>query len=55
MIYEGDIYEYFEGESSVEIMKAFKYETSFEIAAKRLNMTDGLALELYNTIIMTNH
>lgn len=55
VIYEGDIYEYFGVNHSdiLEHMKCFSYKSSFEISAKRLNLTDAMALELYNTCIIS--
>ncbi len=54
VIYEGDIYEYFKVSHSqtLEISKAFSYKSSFSIEAKRTNLTDSMALELYQTCII---
>ncbi|MEG0326825.1 MAG: hypothetical protein RR618_09920 [Cellulosilyticaceae bacterium] len=55
VVYEGDIYEYFgvEYSDTLEKMKCFSYKSSFEISAKRLNLTDAMALELYDTFIIS--
>lgn len=52
IIYEGEVYDYFEDYSIVSPSKAFKYKNSFDISAKRLNLTDSMALEIYQTQII---
>lgn len=55
IIYEGDIYKYFgvDYSDTLENMKCFSYKSSFDISAKRLNLTDAMALELYETCIIS--
>lgn len=43
---------YFEDYSIVSPSKAFKYKNSFDISAKRLNLTDSMTLEIYQTQII---
>jgi len=52
IIYEGDIYDYFGDEEILKYAKAFRYNQSFDISAKRLNLTDSMSLEIGQTIIM---
>lgn len=51
VIFEGEVAEFFP-ETSVKEVRAFTYESSFNIEAKRLNLTDNMALELYQTMII---
>lgn len=53
--YEGDVYRYFKASYSREPlkeMKAFSYKDWFIIEAKRLNLSDSMALEIYRTCII---
>jgi len=52
VIYEGEVFDYFEDYSVVENAKAFSYKNSFDISAKRLNLTDNMSLEIYQTMVM---
>ena len=51
VIFEGEITEFFP-EKVPESVRAFSYQNSFNIEAKRLNMTDSTTLELYQTMII---
>lgn len=51
VIFEGEVTEYFPA-TTVKEVRAFAYESSFNIEAKRLNLTDNMALELYQTMIV---
>jgi len=51
VIFEGEVAEFFP-ETTVKKVRGFAYEKSFVIEAKRLNLTDNMALELYQTMII---
>ncbi len=51
IIFEGNIIEFFTSKTP-EKPRAFSYQSSFNIEAKRLNLTNGMALELYQTMII---
>lgn len=51
VIFEDDITAYFPS-PIVEKVKGFAYQSSFKIEAKRLNLTDGMSLQLYQTMII---
>lgn len=51
MIFEGEVTEFFP-EKTVKEVRAFTYKKSFNIEAKRLNLSENMALELYQTMIM---
>lgn len=51
-LYEGDIQEYFGYDTVFEQAKTFQYQNSFEIAAKRRNMSDEMQLSLEDTMIV---
>lgn len=50
-VYEGDVVEYFE-DLAIDPPKTFQYSMSFELAAKRRNMSDGMQIELKETMIV---
>lgn len=52
VIYEGDVWDYFGDYDILKYAKAFHYNKSFDISAKRLNLTDSMSLEIGQTIIM---
>lgn len=51
-LFEGDIEEYFDYDTTFERAKTFQYKNSFEIAAKRRNMSDEMQLSLEDTMIV---
>lgn len=51
VIFEGEVTEFFP-ETNVKEVRAFSYKKNFDIEAKRLNLTDNMALELYQTMII---
>ena len=51
-LFEGDIEEYFEYDTTFEQAKTFQYKNSFEIAAKRRNMSDEMQVSLEDTMIV---
>lgn len=51
LIFEGEITDYF-SDTTVTEVSAFSYEKTFKIEAKRLNLTNNMALELYQTMII---
>lgn len=51
VIFEGEVAEFFP-ETTVKKVRGFAYEKDFAIEAKRLNLTDNMALELYQTMII---
>jgi len=51
VIFEGEVTEFFP-ETPVKKVRGFAYEKDFTIEAKRLNLTDNMALELYQTMII---
>ena len=51
-LYEGDLEEYFDYDTTFEQAKTFQYQNSFEIAAKRRNMSDEMQLSLEDTMIV---
>ena len=51
VIFEGEITSFFSSKIP-DNPRVFAYQNSFSIEAKRLNMTDGMALELYQTMIV---
>lgn len=51
VFYEGDVWQYLEG-IMINPPRAFFYKNSFQIAAKRLNMTDAMEIELKYTMIV---
>ena len=52
VVYEGDSAEFFEYDASFLIPKTFHYKSSFEFAAKRRNMSDGMQMQLVDTMIV---
>lgn len=51
VIFEGEVTGFFPSKIPAN-PRTFAYQSSFNIEAKRLNMTDGMALELYQTMIV---
>lgn len=51
VIFEGEVVEFFP-ETTVKKVRVFAYTHSFNIEAKRLNLSDSMALELYQTMIV---
>lgn len=51
VLFEGEVTVFFPS-TTVEKVRAFSYQSSFKIEAKRLNLTDSMALELYQTMII---
>lgn len=51
VVFEGEITEFF-SDTTVKEVRAFTYKESFNIEAKRLNLTDSMTLELYQTMII---
>lgn len=51
IIFEGEVTEYF-SDTTVKEVRVFSYEKAFKIEAKRLNLTNNMALELYQTMII---
>ncbi|QEH69358.1 hypothetical protein [Cellulosilyticum sp. WCF-2] len=51
VIFEDDITAYFP-DPIVEKVRGFSYQNSFKIEAKRLNLTDSMGLQLYQTMII---
>ena len=51
VIYEGEVSSYFD-KTTVEKARAFNYKETFNIEAKRLNLTDSMCLEIYSTAII---
>ena len=49
--YEGDVTSYFE-DLSINPPKVFQYKSSFELAGKRNNLTDGMQLQLRETMVV---
>lgn len=52
IIFEGDSAEFFEFDVTFNPAKTFQYKISFEIAAKRRNMSDGMQFLLRETMIV---
>ncbi len=52
VIYEGDSGEFFDYEVSFVTPKTFKYKTDFEFSARRRNMSDGMQMQLKETMIV---
>ncbi len=51
VIFEGEVTEFFP-EETVKEVRAFTYKKTFNIEAKRLNLSENMALELYQTMII---
>lgn len=51
VIYEGEVPHYFPSKT-LDKAKIFSYKSSFNIEAKRLNLTDSMALEIYSITII---
>lgn len=51
VIFEGEVSTYF-SRTVEKNVKPFSYKRSFRIEAKRLNLSDGMTLELYKTLII---
>lgn len=51
VIFEGEVTEFFP-EKTVKEVRAFTYKQTFNIEAKRLNLSENMALELYQTMII---
>ena len=51
IIFENEITEFF-AEKIPQKPRAFSYQSSFKIEAKRINLTNGMTLELYQTMII---
>ena len=51
VLFEGSMWDYFE-DVSVQPPCMFQYNSSFEVMAKRENMTDGMEFSLLNTMII---
>ena len=52
VVYEGDSWEFFDYETLLGTPKTYKYSSNFEFAAKRRNMSDGMQMELRNSVIV---
>lgn len=50
--FEGDVWDYFGDETTLDYAKSFSYKNSFNISAKRLNGSDSMSLEISHTMIM---
>lgn len=52
VIYEGDVWDYFETYDILKRAKVFRYKNSFDISAIRLNGSDSMSLEIFQTMII---
>ncbi len=51
VVFEGEITAFFIAPTP-KVVRAFSYEQSFNIEAKRLNLTNSMSLQLYQTMII---